>query len=61
MFLKIYETEETMCTLAGGVDDDTFRKWAWLFIEAIASLKPFVVSTEALDAGLMVTHHLQSF
>lgn len=43
MFLKIYGTEKIMCSLAGGVDKDTFRKWTWLFIEAIASLESSLV------------------
>ena len=45
MFMKIYGKERNLCTLAGGVDKKIFRKWAWLFVDAIVSLEPEVVST----------------
>lgn len=45
MFLKLYTKERPMCSLAGGVDKDTFRKWTWLFIEAIADLESCLVSS----------------
>ena len=44
MFMKIYGKEKNLCTLAGGVDKKIFRKWAWLFIIAIANLESSVVS-----------------
>ena len=44
MFMKIYGKERNLCTLAGGVDKKTFRKWAWLFVIAIACLEGGVVS-----------------
>ena len=44
MFMKIYGKERNLCTLAGGVDKKTFRKWAWLFVVAIAYLEAKVVS-----------------
>ena len=44
MFMKIYGKERNLCTLAGGVDKKTFRKWAWLFVVAIAYLEAEVVS-----------------
>ena len=44
MFMKIYGKEKNLCTLAGGVDKKTFRKWAWLFVIAIANLESSVVS-----------------
>jgi len=44
MLLKVYATEATLCALAGGVDDKTFRKWSWRFVSAIAELTPNVVS-----------------
>jgi len=44
MFMKIYGKERNLCSLAGGVDKKTFRKWAWLFVDAIASLESEVVS-----------------
>jgi hypothetical protein len=50
MFLKLYCAESVLCTLAGGetgqaVDEKTFRKWCWLFVEAISDLQYSVVST----------------
>ena len=42
--MKIYGKERNLCSLAGGVDKKTFRKWAWLFVDAIASLESEVVS-----------------
>ena len=44
MFMKIYGKEKNLFTLAGGVDKKTFRKWAWIFVNAIAELKADVVS-----------------
>jgi hypothetical protein len=44
MFLKVYAKQATLCSLAGGVDKETYRKWCWLFIEAIAGLESHVVS-----------------
>ena len=43
MLLKIYGKEKTLCTLAGGVDKKTFRKWSKEFIVAIANLESTVV------------------
>ena len=44
MFCKIYGKENTMCSLAGGVDPGTHSKWAWLFIDAIILLESQVIS-----------------
>ena len=44
MFMKIYGKERNLYSLAGGVDKKTFRKWAWLFVVAIAYLEAEVVS-----------------
>jgi hypothetical protein len=38
MFLKLYVSEHVNCAMAGGVDEKTYRKWTWLFINGIASL-----------------------
>jgi hypothetical protein len=46
MFLKVYAKQRTLSALAGGVDPETFRRWCWRFIEAIASLQPYVVSAQ---------------
>ena len=44
ILMKIYGKERNLCTLAGGVDTKTFRKWAWLYIDAITDLELVVVS-----------------
>ena len=44
MSLKIYGKEKNLCTLAGGVDKKTFRKWAWAFVIAMAYIESSVVS-----------------
>ena len=43
MFMKLYCSESVHCALAGGVDEKTFQKWAWLFVDAISWLEPYVV------------------
>ena len=43
-YLKQYPKTKAMCTLCGGVDPATMRKWVWSFISAIASLEEHVVS-----------------
>jgi hypothetical protein len=45
MLLKVYGTEPVLASLAGGCDVQTFRKWAWQFVHAIASLSDTVVRT----------------
>ena len=42
MFMKIYSQEHIHASLAG-VDEKTFRKWSWIFIDAIAGLEYEVV------------------
>ena len=44
MLLKLYCAESVLCTLAGGVHEQTFRKWAWLFVNKISELQYRVVS-----------------
>ena len=44
MFLRVYAKERVLCTLAGGVNRNTFSKWTWLFIDAIVRLESQVVS-----------------
>jgi hypothetical protein len=46
MLLKVYAKEAILCTLAGGVDEKTFRKWAFLFVHHISFLEPEVVSKQ---------------
>jgi hypothetical protein len=43
MLLKIYSTEAVLSGLCG-VDEDTFRKWAWYMIEKVSYLEHEVVS-----------------
>jgi hypothetical protein len=42
MLLKLYNSESAHCNIAG-VDEKTFRKWSWFFIDAIAELSDDVV------------------
>jgi hypothetical protein len=44
MFLKTYAKQKVLCALAGGVSDETFRKWTWNFIHAIVQLEDSIVS-----------------
>ena len=44
MFLKLYSTEPVLSSMVGGVDEKTFCKWAWLFVQQIAELEDEVVS-----------------
>ena len=42
LFMKIYGTESVLSSLVG-VSEKTFRKWVWLFVEAISYLESEVV------------------
>ena len=44
MFLKLYASEHVLCSMAE-CDEKTFRKWAWLFVLALADLEPENVSS----------------
>jgi hypothetical protein len=44
MLMKIYATEAVLSVIAGGVDESTFRKWSWEFVEAVSYLESSVVS-----------------
>ena len=48
LFLKVYATESVLCGIVGGVDEKTFRKWAWLMVEKMAGLKTRIVSVVAI-------------
>lgn len=39
MLMKIYCSESVLATLAGGVHEQTFRKWSWHFVDHIANLQ----------------------
>ena len=59
LFLKVYSNAKSLCALVGGVDPETFRKWTWLFIPAIANLEPLVVSGATCcerDVGLFLSN-----
>ena len=43
-YLKQYPKTRAMCTICGGIDPATMRKWVWQFISAIACLELHVVS-----------------
>lgn len=43
--MREYMTEESLAKQAGGKDEQTVRKWAWIFIDAIALLETKVVSS----------------
>jgi hypothetical protein len=43
-FLKVYAKEQPMCSLCGGIDPKTLRKWVHAFIEAFTILEGAVVS-----------------
>ena len=43
LFMKTYSKESVHSSLVGGVDEKTFRKWAWIFVEAISYLECDVV------------------
>jgi hypothetical protein len=44
LLMKNYSTEGMNVRVIGGADVQTFRKWSWLFIDAMAKLLPEVVS-----------------
>jgi hypothetical protein len=44
LLMKNYATEPMNTRVVGGVDLGTFRKWSWVFVEAIAKLESDVVS-----------------
>jgi hypothetical protein len=56
MLLKLYCAESVLCTLAGGVHEQTFRKWAWLFVNEISELQYRVVSCVGRRVRLLVSH-----
>ena len=56
MFLKIYATETVLCTMAGGVEEKTFRKWSWMFVDELSYLEDSVVTERsAFSSPTMVT------
>ena len=49
LLLKTYETEPVLSSLCSGIDEDTFSKWAWHFIEKVSYLEHEVVSEDFLQ------------
>ena len=43
-FLRVYDTEENGACAVGKVDEKTYRKWTFLFVEEISYLESEVVS-----------------
>jgi hypothetical protein len=60
MLLKIYSTESVLSTMAQGVDEKTFRKWAWMFIDEISYLEASVVSEKGVATSFF-PHRPTSF
>jgi len=57
MFMKLYPENETeMCTICGGIDPNTFRKWAWPYITSLAELSLKVVSNTAASFIFIQLH-----
>ena len=61
MFLKNYRKEKTMCSLLGGIDPKTFRKWIWIFKDAICELEYDVVSVIMIISFILSYIKLLSF
>jgi len=45
LFLRSYSSEAHLCSMVGGVDAKTFRKWLWFYLGGIARLSSSVVRT----------------
>ena len=45
IFLMIYGTESLHASMAGGVDEATFRNWSWFFVNELSLLEAEVVSS----------------
>ena len=43
-YMKQYPKTRAMCSICGGIDPATMRKWVWQYIGAIACLEENVVS-----------------
>ena len=56
MLMKLYLNEHALAALAGGVDEKTISKWAWMFVAKIASLDSDVVSAKPFFPWKLMTH-----
>lgn len=54
LLLKSYDTENVNAARALGVHEDTFRQWAWDFVERICDLEAVVVSCSSFDRCLLL-------
>lgn len=45
IFMKLYTKESIHASLVGGVNEKTFCKWTWIFVEAISLLEFDLVSS----------------
>eukprot|EP00804_Cyclotella_cryptica_P002591 CCRYP_010417-RA/>CCRYP_010417-RA protein AED:0.07 eAED:0.04 QI:0/0/0/1/1/1/2/0/297 len=50
-FLKLYNTEDVNTRNVGGCDEKTFRKWVWLFVDAISYQEYPIISWEKRFMG----------
>lgn len=55
MFLRLYLTEKVNCSLAGCLDEGTFRGWCWRFIDELAALAPSLVSLSCVSLLRLTT------
>lgn len=53
LYLKLYDADEVLSDIVG-VDVKTFRKWSWAMVEAIAKVKPQIVSGTCQTACLII-------
>ena len=60
-FIKLYNQEELNASNVGGVDEKTFRKWVWLFIEATSFLEYPVVCNDSAHLVLFLLYLLTFF
>lgn len=44
LLLKNYDTDENNAARCGSIDEKTFRKWAWWFLEELTNIEDVVVS-----------------
>jgi hypothetical protein len=46
LFLTQYTNESDLAGKCGAIHEDTFRKWAWFFVEKLSSLESEIVSEQ---------------
>lgn len=61
ILLKSYDTDEVNAARVGGVDEGTFRKWAFWFVNEISHLEPEVVRPLACEIELLTLVVVNSF